>query len=273
MLVKELPALSAISWKITRIGYLSFLLLRMLPYSKQEVLSAVKEINGSFLLDDYSATVPNSKVEEIKKVLSVNNIDYTVNEVEYWYDLDCENADNGKFTDEELECYKDSCNSCLHEFAEKRIYACCYQQYANRAGIGTLTANDYIDIATTSKIEILEFRQGYTQKGYVDFCRHCRGIGYNAKKVDAAVQIPKKSTVKEQMEPKQELVLKDTVSICVPIYNTGKYLVRCVDSLSTQTYSNLEIVLVDDGSTDNCGLICDEYAKQGFTGCSRASSK
>jgi glycosyltransferase involved in cell wall biosynthesis len=54
----------------------------------------------------------------------------------------------------------------------------------------------------------------------------------------------------------------DMVSICVPICNTGKYLKRCIDSLIAQTYSNLEIVLVDDGSTDDCGFICDEYARQ-----------
>jgi hypothetical protein len=157
----------------------------------EETLTAIKAINGSFLLDDYSATVPCSNIEGIKKILTAKKIDYTVNKAENWYDLDFENTDNGRFTEEELECYKDSCHSFLHEFAEKRIYACCYQQYAYRAGIGTLTANDYIDIATTSKMEILEFRQGYTQKGYIDFCRHCRGIGYNVKKVDAAVQMPK----------------------------------------------------------------------------------
>ncbi len=227
----------------------------------EETLSAVKEINGSFLLDDYSATVPNSKLEEIERVLKVKKVDYSVNKVESWYDLDFENTDNSNFSEEELECYKDSCNSCLHEFAEKRIYACCYQQYANRAGIGTLTENDYIDIATTSKMEILEFRQGYTKKGYIDFCKQCKGIGCNAKKVEAAVQMPRKSAPKEQQQPKKE-ILKDTVSICVPIYNTGKYLNRCIDSLIAQTYSNLEIVLVDDGSTDNCSLICDDYAKQ-----------
>jgi len=51
------------------------------------------------------------------------------------------------------------------------------------------------------------------------------------------------------------------VSIVVPIYKVEKYLDRCVESLVNQTYKNLEIVLVDDGSPDNCPAMCDEYAK------------
>lgn len=50
------------------------------------------------------------------------------------------------------------------------------------------------------------------------------------------------------------------VSICVPIYNTSPYLKRCVDSLLAQTYPLLELVLVNDGSTDDCAQICDDYA-------------
>jgi glycosyltransferase involved in cell wall biosynthesis len=52
------------------------------------------------------------------------------------------------------------------------------------------------------------------------------------------------------------------VSIVVPIYKVERYLRRCVDSLLNQTYSNIEIILVDDGSPDNCGKIADQYAKK-----------
>ena len=50
------------------------------------------------------------------------------------------------------------------------------------------------------------------------------------------------------------------LSVIVPIYKVEEYLQKCVDSIINQTYTNLEIILVDDGSPDNCGKICDEYA-------------
>lgn len=54
--------------------------------------------------------------------------------------------------------------------------------------------------------------------------------------------------------------MKDLISVVVPIYNVEKYIENCIKSIINQTYDNLEIILVDDGSKDNCGKICDEYA-------------
>lgn len=52
------------------------------------------------------------------------------------------------------------------------------------------------------------------------------------------------------------------VSVIVPVYKVEKYLHQCIDSIREQTYSRLEIILVDDGSPDNCGSICDKYSAE-----------
>ena len=52
------------------------------------------------------------------------------------------------------------------------------------------------------------------------------------------------------------------VSVIIPVYNVKKYLMCCIESVVHQTYSDMEILLIDDGSTDDSGKICDEYAKR-----------
>ena len=56
--------------------------------------------------------------------------------------------------------------------------------------------------------------------------------------------------------------MADLISIIVPIYNAEKYLNQCVESIINQTYKELEIILIEDGSPDNCGSICESWAKK-----------
>lgn len=64
------------------------------------------------------------------------------------------------------------------------------------------------------------------------------------------------------MSKKEKVSGRPKVSIVVPIYNVEKYLNECVDSILSQTLTDVEVILVDDGSPDNCGKIIDEYAKK-----------
>ena len=54
----------------------------------------------------------------------------------------------------------------------------------------------------------------------------------------------------------------DLITVIIPVFRVEAYLRRCVDSVLAQTYENMEIILVDDGSDDSCPAICDEYAGQ-----------
>ena len=52
------------------------------------------------------------------------------------------------------------------------------------------------------------------------------------------------------------------LSIIVPVYKVEQYIHKCIDSILNQTFTDFELILVDDGSPDNCGKICDEYAQK-----------
>lgn len=54
----------------------------------------------------------------------------------------------------------------------------------------------------------------------------------------------------------------DKISVIVPVYKVEEYLDECVDSILRQSYTNFELILVDDGSPDRCGEMCNEYQKK-----------
>jgi len=61
---------------------------------------------------------------------------------------------------------------------------------------------------------------------------------------------------------KERVFMAEKITVIVPVYNVENYLDKCLDSLVNQTYKNLEIIVINDGSTDNSGIICQEYAQK-----------
>ena len=59
-----------------------------------------------------------------------------------------------------------------------------------------------------------------------------------------------------------EYTMEKIISVIIPVYNGEKYIEKCIDSISNQRCNNLEIIIVDDGSTDKTGMICDQYAEK-----------
>ena len=61
------------------------------------------------------------------------------------------------------------------------------------------------------------------------------------------------------MSNREEVENKPNVSIIVPVYNAEKYISECIESILNQSYKNFELIMVNDGSTDKCGMICNQY--------------
>lgn len=122
---------------------------------------------------------------------------------------------------------------------------------------------DYIDaleerIRATKDLEGIDIQHSFNMYDYV--LQRMLGRLEEHQFLEDADKVREKLELAKQKEYPFLLEQKnDLISIIVPIYNVEKYLRMCLDSIENQTYSNLEVLLIDDGSTDDSGKICQEY--------------
>lgn len=192
-LSKELPSiLRYLSDTYGKKIYNKFVITNGTIYPDQELLEALKQGNYWVFIDDYRDTVPltQERIPQIEDRLRSYGIRFKTTRAEVWANLEFGTKKYRDFSEDALIEHKDSCNTFLQGFSDAKIYSCCYEEFAFHAHV--IDHADFICIRSASKKKILEYRLGYTEKGYVDMCRQCRGIGADTKQIKPAVQIPHK---------------------------------------------------------------------------------
>jgi len=199
LLSKELPAMMLyLSNTYGDRIYDKFIITNGTIIPSDELLETLMVRGGGgywVFIDEYRDTVPlaQKRIPEIERKLHDYGIYYKIIRPDVWFNLAYGTSKYYSFDESAMINHRDNCNTYLQNFDDGRIYSCCYEAYAYKAGL--VDHADFLDIWGVSKAEILEYRFGYTQKGYVDMCRHCQGIGKETRLVKPAVQIPHKHII------------------------------------------------------------------------------
>lgn len=183
---------------------------------------------------------------EIERVHDLHEMDFGIYDGWKWEDVNKihpEIKQNQKITNEISGIDKQE----IMEQVANRMYNCIQKIAESNEGKTILICSHGVAIeAFLRKIVKLPFK--YNRE---EFCQHNTNINI--------VEYENKKFTIKQVANKE---YKPLISVIVPVYKVEKYIHKCIDSLIHQTYANLQILLVDDGSPDNCGKICDDYAKK-----------
>jgi len=162
-----------------------------------DVCQVLREHHVLLISDDYTDALPGNREFFLSLMarLERNGVWYGRNKVEIWIDLAPETTDNSAMSPDELAGFCTECAIPFHEYFGGRLYACNYAHFAEKAGLCVCDESEYFDFSAMGKDqkkELIEFRLGYTEKGYVEFCKHCAGFSNNPYKRKPAAQAPQR---------------------------------------------------------------------------------
>jgi len=149
---------------------------------KDSIIKLLKDNDVILSVSDYSDKLEfvKSKITKVLDVYKNNNINHYVrNEIE-WYDFGDLRVKKNLPTDELIKHF-DSCTAPFRGLNDGKFYYCHLNTSAVRTKLFPLSENDYVDINTISKEELLKFDLGYTDLGYITFCNNCNGCNTGIK--------------------------------------------------------------------------------------------
>ena len=229
----------------------------ILPNDSQcEIL---KESNAWLSISDYDELSRNLK--PLQNKLDLYSIPYEVKGVPYW--TRCSSFVKHDRTPKELlDVFKKCCARNLATLLRGKLYPCPFISNAMNLSAIPQVENDYVDLTENVDVEVLrqKVRRLMTRPFY-NSCEWCEG-----RPTPEDIKDEDKIPPHEQINKPLPYIRYDDsapkLNVVIPVYNVEKYLGQCLDSVLNQTFKNFQVILVDDGSTDNSLAICEDYQKK-----------
>lgn len=241
-------------------------------FPSEEILEHLKHPKVFMRMSDYG---------ELSRQLSTwidwcdaSGVRYLVTKVDLWQE--CGRLERHDYNDYELKDIYANCDCrSLPTIIGNKLYSCPY--VANAANLGAM----YREEAEKDSLIIDEDTTGADidsflyDREYLEGCRYCNGRNMKRARTLPHVQTPTPLPYEQLINKRAdaetnlnavELNEDRLLSVVIPVYNMEKYIERCLLSVLNQTYKNLEIIVVDDGSTDGSVAICSKILGGGVTG-------
>lgn len=157
-----------------------------------ELMDVAKVYDCIINLDDYRETVPSRTklFSPILRRLDEKGVRRNITKLDHWIDLAPKTTDHSWMAEADLVQHFDACDCPYTDVRGGRLYSCSYACFAIKAGLVKETEDDYIELSNASKKEVLEARLRYTERGYMEFCKHCAGfLAINKNFIPPALQV------------------------------------------------------------------------------------
>ena len=241
-------------------------------FPSEEMLEHLKQPKVFMFMSDYGEL--SRKLNTWIDWCEANGVRYLVNKMEWWHE--CGKLERHNYNNYELKDIYSTCDCRnLPTVIGNKLYNCPYAANADNLGAMYSEERDRDFLIINENTTGADIDSFLYDREYLEGCRYCNGRNMKRARtfphVQTSTPLPYELLVNRQMvvETGHNVIKSNEdrlLSVVIPVYNAEKYIERCLLSVLNQTYKNLEIIVVDDGSTDNSVVICSKILQEEGTG-------